>query len=106
MSEINHKNKFYPLDGQLFTQQLATLIKQKRLEKRLRQSDLAKAISTSLSTVKRIEKGDLSVEFGVVVKVLWYLNILTDLQKNLPAIENKKCQKSRVRLERIDEDDF
>lgn len=103
---MSYKNDFYPLDGQLFTQQLATLIKQKRLERQLRQNDLAQAVSTSLSTIKRIEKADTSVEFGVIVKVLWYLNLLTDLQKNLPIVENKTNLKSRVRLQQIDEDDF
>ena len=101
-----YKNDFSTLDGQLFTQQLATLIKQKRLERQLRQNDLAQAVSTSLSTIKRIEKADTSVEFGVIVKVLWYLNLLTDLQKNLPIVENKTNLKSRVRLQQIDEDDF
>ena len=86
---MSYKNDFSPLDGQLFTRQLATLIKQKRLERQLRQNDLAQAVSTSLSTIKRIEKADTSVEFGVIVKVLWYLNLLTDLQKNLPIVENR-----------------
>ena len=67
---------------------------------------MAQAVSTSLSTIKRIEKADTSVEFGVIVKVLWYLNLLTDLQKNLPIVENKTNLKSRVRLQQIDEDDF
>lgn len=102
---MSYKNEFFPLDGQLFSQQLAMLIKQKRLEKQLRQHDLAQAISTSLSTIKRIEKADTSVEFGVIIKALWYLNILGDLQKNLPKIENHD-QGNRVRLQRIDEDDF
>ncbi|MEG0197720.1 MAG: helix-turn-helix transcriptional regulator [Acinetobacter sp.] len=103
---MSYEKGFFPLDGQLFTQQLATLIKQKRLERQLRQNDLAQAVSTSLSTIKRIERADTSVEFGVIVKVLWYLNLLTGLQKNLPIVENKINLKSRVRLQQIDEEDF
>lgn len=103
---MNDKIQFFPLDGQLFSQQLARLIKQKRRDKQLRQSDLAQAAFTSLSTIKRIEKGDTSVEFGVVIKVLWFLNILDDLQKSLPHLKNLPVSRGRVRLPRIDEDDF
>lgn len=107
VSDINLKNQFFPLEGQEFVQQLADVIKKKRLEKQIRQSDLANAVFSSLSTIKRIEKGDTTVEFGVIIKVLWYLNLLSDLQLALPKSASPSSQATRrVRLSQTDAEDF
>jgi transcriptional regulator with XRE-family HTH domain len=105
VSDLNVNADFFPLDGQLFCEKLALLIKQKRLDRQLRQEDLAQAIGSSLSTIKRIERGDKSVEYGVVIKALWYLGILDQLNQSLPEIEQKTKQR-RIRLAKIDEDNF
>lgn len=96
---------FFPLDGQLFCEKVALLIKQKRLDRHLRQSDLANAVQSSVSTIKRMERGDTTVEYGIVIKVLWYLGILDELHHVLPSIDDE-IQPKRVRLVKVHEDDF
>lgn len=53
----------------------------------MRQVDLAEAVEVSLSTIKRIENADTSVETGALLKTIWYLGILDQLSQALPKIK-------------------
>lgn len=55
----------------------------------MRQVDLAEAVEVSLSTIKRIENADTSVETGALLKTIWYLGILDQLSQALPKIKKK-----------------
>ena len=103
---MDYKNKFFPLDAEIFIKKLSQLIKKSRLEKNLRQIDLAQAVEVSLSTIKRIENADTSVETGALLKTIWYLGILDQLSQTLPIIEDDKLKQKRIRLSVVRGEDF
>lgn len=102
---MSYKDEFFPLEGTLFLEKCAALIKEERLKKKLRQQDVCKMVDISLSTFKRIEQANPKVELGSFIKVLWYLNILDDLSKALPK-PNNESEIQRVRLKKISWEDF
>lgn len=102
---MSYKDEFFPLEGTLFLEKCAALIKEERLNKKLRQQDICEMVNISLSTFKRIEQANPKVELGSFIKVLWYLNILDELSRVLPA-SNKESEAQRVRLKKISWEDF
>ncbi|MCY6411661.1 helix-turn-helix transcriptional regulator [Acinetobacter sp. VNH17] len=103
---MDYKNKFFPLDAEIFIKNLSHLIKKNRLEKNLRQIDLAEAIEVSLSTIKRIENADTSVETGALLKTIWYLGILDQLSHALPLVKDDELKNKRIRLSLVRDEDF
>lgn len=103
-SYMNPKNQFFPLDGELFSQKLSIKIKEKRHQRKVRQQDMAHALGLSISTIKRIEQGEISVEYGSVIKVLWYLNLLEELLPDL--YQSSPAPNKRVRFKSYSESDF
>lgn len=101
---MNPKNHFFPLDGELFSQKLSTKIKAKRHQRKVRQQDMAHALGLSISTIKRIEQGETSVEYASVIKVLWYLNLLEELLPDL--YQSSSTSTKRVRLKSYSDSDF
>lgn len=101
---MNSKQLFFPLDGELFSQKLSTKIKAKRHQRKVRQQDMAHALGLSISTIKRIEQGETSVEYGSLIKVLWYLNLLEELLPDL--YQSSPTPNKRVRFKSYSESDF
>jgi len=94
---MSFKDEFFPLEGTVFLERCAYLIKEERLKKKLRQQDVCDMVGISLSTLKRIEQANPKVELGSFIKILWFLNILDELLIHLP--DSKKINKNkRVRL--------
>ena len=104
-SYMTYKIDFFPLEGTFFLENCAALIKEKRLEKKLRQQDISEMIGISLSTYNRIEQGNPNVELGSFIKVLWHLNILDGLAEVLPK-SKKMTDLQRVRLKKSSWEDF
>ncbi|WP_151805201.1 helix-turn-helix transcriptional regulator [Acinetobacter bereziniae] len=102
---MTYKDEFFPLEGTLFLEKCAALIKEERLSRKLRQQDICEMVNISLSTFKRLEQASPKVELGSFIKVLWYLNILDDISKVLPT-PNKDIDSQRVRLKKISWEDF
>lgn len=103
---MDYKGKFFPIDAENFIKDLSQLIKFYRLEKNMRQIDLAEAVEVSLSTIKRIENADTSVETGALLKTIWYLGILDKLSQILPKIKKEDIKHKRIRVGVIKDEDF
>jgi hypothetical protein len=71
----------FPSGRDIFLENCAALIKEKRLEKKLRQQDISAGYFIIYN--KRIEQNP-NVELGSFIKVLWHLNILDGLAEVLP----------------------
>lgn len=101
------KIDYFPLECKELIDSIALIVKEKRLDTRMRQSDLAERVGISVSTVRKIEAGDRGVELGTMLHVLWQLGALKDVM----AVDRAQLQKSglsarRVRLTSVDKDDF
>lgn len=101
------KIDYFPLECKELIDSIALIVKEKRLDTRMRQSDLAERVGISVSTVRKIEAGDRGVELGTMLHVLWQLGALKDVM----AVDRSQLQKSglsarRVRLTSVDKDDF
>lgn len=103
---MDYKGKFFPLDAENFIKDLSQLIKLNRLEKNMRQVDLAEAVEVSLSTIKRIENADTSVETGALLKTIWYLGILDKLSLTLPKVNENDVKHKRIRVGVVKDEDF
>lgn len=101
------KIDYFPLECKELIDSIALIVKEKRLDTRMRQSDLAERVGISVSTVRKIEAGDRGVELGTMLHVLWQLGAL----KEVMAVDRAQLQKSglstrRVRLPAVDKDNF
>ena len=77
------QKRFFFLPVQNFTEELGYRISVARRVKGLTQSQLAKKSQTSLTTYKRIEKGDGSVALATMLRVLAILDRLESFDKVL-----------------------
>lgn len=98
---------YFPLECKEVIDSIAIIVKEKRLDTRMRQSDLAERVGVSVSTVRKIEAGERGVELGTMLHVLWQLGAL----KDVIAVDRSQLQKSglstrRVRLPSFDKEDF
>lgn len=101
------KIDYFPLECKELIDSIALIIKDKRLSSHVRQSDVAEKVGVSVSTIRKIEAGDRSVELGTMLHVLWQLGVL----KDVIAVDRAQLQKSelsarRVRLPSFDKEDF
>lgn len=101
------KIEYFPLECKEVIEYIALVIKERRLGSHVRQSDLAEKVGVSVSTIRKIEAGDRSVEWGTVLHVLWQLGAL----KGVIAVDREQLLKSdlssrRVRLPSFDKEDF
>lgn len=97
----------FPLECAARLQNMGLLIKQRRLERKIRQKDLAAQTGLSTTTLGKIEAGTPTVEMRGYMIVLWHLGLLDDAFTNpeLPPIA-RHATEHRVRVKRISEDDF
>lgn len=101
------KIDFFPLECKEVIESIALVIKNKRLASRLRQSDLAERVGVSVSTIRKIEAGDRSVELGTMLHVLWQLGIVKDVIAVDRALSQRpELSARRVRLPSVQKEDF
>ena len=81
------QKRFFFLPVQNFTEELGYRISVARRVKGLTQSQLAKKSQTSLTTYKRIEKGDMTASIGTILSILYCLDELESCQSILESIE-------------------
>ncbi|MDF0729131.1 helix-turn-helix transcriptional regulator [Pseudomonas entomophila] len=86
---------------------IGLLIKTRRLERKIRQKDLAKQTGLSTTTLGKIEAGAPSVEMRGYMVALWHLGLLDEAFHALPVPSPASyATEHRVRLKRFSEDDF
>lgn len=101
------KIDYFPLECKELVDSIALAIKDKRLDARIRQSDLAERVGVSVSTIRKIEAGDRRVELGTMLHVLWQLGILRDVMSlDRDSIQKAVLSSRRVRLPSVPKEDF
>lgn len=103
---MDYKDKFFSARRGEFYKRLKSIDKILSIRKNMRQVDLAEAVEVSLSTIKRIENADTSVETGALLKTIWYLGILDQLSQALPKIKKNDVKHKRVRVGVVKDEDF
>jgi transcriptional regulator with XRE-family HTH domain len=101
------KIDYFPLECKELIDYIALIIKKKRLDIRMRQSDIAEQVGVSVSTIRKIEAGERGVELGTMLHVLWQIGAL----KQVIAVDPARLQEAepvarRVRLPSFDKEDF
>lgn len=101
------KIDYFPLECKELIDSIALIIREKRLDTRMRQSDLAEQVGVSISTIRKIEAGERGVELGTMLHVLWQIGAL----KQVIAVDRARWQGAelparRVRLPSFDKEDF
>lgn len=101
------KIDYFPLECKELIDSIALIIREKRLDTRMRQSDLAEQVGVSISTIRKIEAGERGVELGTMLHVLWQIGVL----KQVVAVDRARWQgveqpARRVRLPSFDKEDF
>jgi DNA-binding XRE family transcriptional regulator len=104
---------FFPLECTDNLYRIGLLVKSRRLQARLRQKDLALALSISEQTVRKIEGGDPVVEVRSFMMVLWHLGLTQEVFRSLDGIESSSQLQAndpraphRVRLAKPQSEDF
>lgn len=94
---------YFPLECADSLLAIGVLVKQRRLQHKQRQKDLAHSLSMSERTVRKIEAGDASVELRSFMLVLWHLGLIDevfhDFRQRNATLEPPASQ--RVRLPRL-----
>ncbi|MBW4653852.1 MAG: helix-turn-helix domain-containing protein [Kaiparowitsia implicata GSE-PSE-MK54-09C] len=97
---------YFPLDCSEKLGRIGLLVKQRRLELKMRQSDLASSVGVSNPTIGRIEAGERRVELGTFMHVLWQLGLLDEVIAKLDAASAEEPPQQRVRLKKPKRDEF
>ncbi|MDP2225977.1 MAG: helix-turn-helix transcriptional regulator [Moraxellaceae bacterium] len=101
------KIDYFPLECKELIDSIAIIIKEKRLVSHVRQSDVAEKVGVSVSTLRKIEAGDRSVELGTMLHVLWQLGALKDVfTVDSAQLLTSDRSPRRVRLPSLDKEDF
>ncbi|POA22383.1 transcriptional regulator [Pseudomonas sp. FW300-N1A1] len=80
-------SEFFPIECADRLHAIGLLVKNRRLQNRQRQKDLALSVSISERTLRKIEAGDASVELRSFMLVLWHLGLTFDVFQTLDAHE-------------------
>lgn len=97
---------YFPIECSQTLQRIGLRIKQKRLETRMRQSDLADRIGVSAPTIGKLEAGERGVELGTFMMALWQLGLLHELIGEVEAPPKRTTEVRRVRLRKVKKEDF
>jgi len=82
-------NSFFPIECCETLRKIGLLIKSRRLQSRQRQKDLAKALSVSEQTLRKIEAGEPVVELRSFMLVVWQLGLVQEVFQDLAEIESR-----------------
>ncbi|MFB4393023.1 MULTISPECIES: helix-turn-helix domain-containing protein [unclassified Pseudomonas] len=86
---------------------IGLLIKTRRLERKIRQKDLAEQTGLSTTTLGKIEAGAPNVEMRGYMTALWHLGLLDEAFQSLSVPSPAPyATEHRVRLKRFSEEDF
>ncbi|WP_349568660.1 helix-turn-helix domain-containing protein [Azotobacter salinestris] len=86
---------------------IGLLVKARRLERKIRQKDLAALTGLSTTTLGKIEAGIPTVEMRGYMTVLWHLGLLDEVFQELRVTTPAPyATEHRVRLRKLAEDDF
>ncbi|UZE17720.1 transcriptional regulator [Pseudomonas sp. B21-054] len=97
-------NEFFPIECADSLLAIGSLVKNRRLQNRQRQKDLAASLAISERTVRKIEAGDPSVELRSFMLVLWQLGLTQEVFQSRQQIEvsslasAQASRNARVRL--------
>ncbi|MCU1732477.1 MULTISPECIES: helix-turn-helix domain-containing protein [unclassified Pseudomonas] len=88
-------------------EKIGLLVKTRRLERKIRQKDLAAQTGLSTATLGKIESGAPSVEIRSYMTALWHLGLLDDAFQDpgVPTVAPRATE-HRVRLRKFSEEDF
>lgn len=92
------QKRFFFLPVQNFTEELGYRISVARRVQGLTQSQLAKKSQTSLTTYKRIEKGDMTASIGTILSILYSLGELESCDGILSSVEGIKPEELPQRI--------
>ncbi|MCY1407859.1 transcriptional regulator, y4mF family [compost metagenome] len=99
--------KIFPLACAEQLENMGVLVKNRRLERKIRQKDIADAVGISTQTLSKIETGVPSVEMRAYMVVLWHLGLLGDVFPLIaPPVLATFAPEHRVRLKKTSRDDF
>lgn len=98
---------FFPLACSDRLEKIGLLVKTRRLERQLRQKDLAAQTGLSTATLGKIESGAPNVEMRSYMIALWHLGLLDDAFQDpgVPTVALRVTE-HRVRLKKLSEEDF
>lgn len=86
---------------------IGLLAKNRRLERKIRQKDLAAQSGLSITTLAKIEAGTPTVEMRSYMIALWHLGLLDETFQDVPMSSPASfATEHRVRLKNVTEDDF
>ncbi|MDZ3995854.1 helix-turn-helix domain-containing protein [Pseudomonas sp. Teo4] len=86
---------------------IGLLIKTRRLERKIRQKDLAAQTGLSTTTLGKIEAGSPCVEMRNYMTALWHLGLLDEVFKDITVPSPAPyATEHRVRLKQISDEDF
>ncbi len=99
--------KFFPLACSDRLMKIGLLAKTRRLERKIRQQDLAAQSGLSITTVAKIEAGIPTVEMRSYMIALWHLGLLDEVLQDVPMSSPASfATEHRVRLKNVTQDDF
>lgn len=73
----NNKDNLQPVSN--LAHELGQRIRTARIRRRISQHDLAGRTGLSRSSIQALERGELSVSLGIVLKVLWNLGLANEV---------------------------
>ncbi len=94
------QKRFFLLPVQNFTEELGLRISIARRLQGLSQKQLADKCQTSLTTYKRIEKGDMTISMGTILSVIYALGELESCEGILASTEGVKLEDLPQRIRR------
>ncbi len=86
---------------------IGLLARTRRLERKIRQKDLAAQSGLSITTLAKIEAGAPTVEMRNYMIALWHLGLLDEVFQDVPMSSPASfATEHRVRLKKMSEDNF
>ncbi|WP_313202712.1 helix-turn-helix domain-containing protein [Pseudomonas sp.] len=86
---------------------IGLLAKTRRLERKIRQKDLAAQSGLSITTLAKIEAGTPTVEMSSYMIALWHLGLLDEVFQDVSMSSPASfATEHRVRLKSVTEKDF
>lgn len=105
-------NEYFPVDCSATLQRIGLLVKASRLDQGIRQVDVVARLGVPEKVIRRIERGDPSVNVRSLMLVLWNLGLMErvfrsfdDTSVSFVALQEDTSGR-RVRPRRVKPEDF